>query len=260
KTFNSSRTFLDQSATDVHYKVCSNSHILWYDTGIDWQTSNSLIISEDPCSPRKYIDVSCDLSDNPVPPGNAVTATTELVVPYDSNLPAAVANTSMNYTYPTPDLALPIHGWSLGTLELAMGRDANTLNITGGYVIGAYDFFNDPGGAEPNKIQEYRFCCEYTYFQEPENHEFTLIPLDAPEPAWVGNFRFGHSYGLLTDEVLWMFDDWDVDEDSIESFVPGAPIVKPIYLPGLLPYPMGENYVAPAGCEAANIDDTGRVE
>lgn len=262
KAFNSSRTFMGANATDLHYTVCSNAHILAYNTKIDYGPSGPLYITEDPCTPRKSITVDVNFTTT-LPYNNAVTATTELVLPYDSNSATNVSNTSMRFTYPPPDFTHPVFGWRLQGTELALGADTNDPNISGGYVITSFDFFNSPGPAEPNKIAQYRFCCEYEFFQDPENHELLLDALEIYEPTWVGNFRFGHSYGLLNSDLLWSFEDWDIDEQgSVVPFEVGVPIVKVISLPGLLPYPAGENYVEAqlTDCEKSNIDGLGRTD
>ena len=213
-----------------------------YLTTIDWQTSNAPVISE--ASPRKSVSVSYNLSDNPVPHGSGLTINSLLVLPYIHNTTIATSYTNAYLSYPPPASNLLKSGFScsLYTPEI-MCRDANDPNISGGYVIGAFSIFSDPGGQ--NTIAEYRFCSEYSYFQDPEEHTLTLTPLDIPEPTWVGNFCFGHSYGLLTDKQLWDFSEWMTQDQNVEQFEPPVPINKQISWPDLLPYPQGENYIAP---------------
>jgi hypothetical protein len=45
-------------------------------------------------------------------------------------------------------------------------------DITGGYIIGAFDIFDTSG--EPNLVGQYRFVHQYPYTQDPERHLFTI--------------------------------------------------------------------------------------
>ena len=67
---------------------------------------------------------------------------------------------------------LPEFGWNIVTPELV---DSNIDDITGGYVIGAFDLFSiDP---EPILLGQYRFVHQYPYTQDPEQHTFTVAGL-----------------------------------------------------------------------------------
>lgn len=248
KVYNNHRTCIDCNAIGVNYKICSNLSILSYRTSLDWQTSNPLNIQEDPCTPRKYVSVSCDFSDNPVPIGNSFTIDNELVLPYDANWPASMTNTNIVLNYPaSPDLIKPGFGCLIGNFAI-FNIDANDPNITGGYVIASFDIFEDQMGGTPNITGQGRVCWEYKYFQDPENHEFTLTSLESAEPIWIGNFQFGHSYGILTGDDLWSFDNWLSDaymSPPYESFDAGSQINLQVDLPGTLPYPRGEDYDPP---------------
>jgi hypothetical protein len=135
-------------------------------------------------------------------------------------------------------------------------------NISGGYVIGSFKTFNDPGGGEENVTAEFRLCAEYKYFQDPETHIFSLEAVGEGEepPYYVGDFRFGHSYGILTGDNLWAFDQWlTIDPEPPEMFAPGPPIEKVLDWVGfgLLPYPHGEDYIPPE--EPEQCGDPGTV-
>jgi len=259
KIFNNNRLFKNFNATALHAKVSANKNILSYKIDIDWTSSNDPNITEDPCNPRKYLNVDYDFSDNPLAYNNAAIVNTELVLPYDPCKPAAVSNTNVKYTAQTPGPDMPGFEWAIGNVELLPGLDFNEPNIIGGFVIGAFDIYDNNEPADPCLIGEFRFSAQYKYFHDPENHVLTLTSLENTEQTYVTNFRFGHSYGILTGEKLWMYDDWHMDDMSIELFEPGNEIVKPITLTGLLPYPTGENYNPPelTQCQRANIDNEG---
>jgi hypothetical protein len=139
----------------------------------------------------------------------------------------------------------PSFSWKIFTPEL----DPNDLptNVTGGYVIGAFDVAR-AGDLSP--FAEYRLIHEYAYDQDPEIHfcELAGDPNQLGESYEVRNFRFGHSYGNLDEVSLQEFEDWI-------THIPGAvvlgsePFLYELNWEGLLPYPEGEIFeeIPPAG-------------
>lgn len=244
KICNNSQFWLDD-ATDLHYDVSSDFNILSYLTTIDWQTSNQASIQE-VGTPRRKLMVDWDISDNNLPHDGCIKVTTQFVLPY---------STTANMTYSNVYFAFPEQGpiklgfdWGMTTPEIA-NPDLNDPNISGGYVIGAFDIYNDQNGTQEDLVAEFRFCSEYNYFQDPENHTLDMQSQQGQQESqyFVGNFRFGHSYGILTSENLWSFDQWLAEEPNVVSFDPGCMVENmQIYLPGLLPYPPAEEYIPPA--------------
>jgi len=161
-----------QSATDLHYEAYTDYDILAYRTEIDWNTSNAPVIleSNDHHSwlTRDTIHVDWDLSDNPVPYYTPVTITTEFILQGYNG----IGYDDVYFTYGTgaaAGLPLPSFGWNIVTPQLA---DANIVDITGGFVIGAFDLYDFAG--EPNLVCQYRLIHQYPYTQDPERHTFTL--------------------------------------------------------------------------------------
>lgn len=165
-----------QRATDLHYEAYTDYDILGYRTEIDWTTDNDPSITESNAHQNKHpgftttrdtIHVDWDLSDNPVPYCKDVTITTEFIlqnwngIDYDD----------VYFTYGTgaAGSALPSFGWNIDTPQLA---DVNIVDITGGFVIGAFDVYDFSG--EPNLLCQYRLIHQYPYTQDPERHTFTL--------------------------------------------------------------------------------------
>jgi hypothetical protein len=236
------------SAVKVAHILASNKTILTYKMAIDACQPSLDFIYEG--GQRTYLLARWDVSSYPIAQGQSVTATTEAVLPYDPN--SSIANRLTNYIltfiYPSPEPnnSSPDFSFGLHSPILPGGPDIIEPNITGGYVIGAFDMYSDPAGQQ--LAGEFRFCAEYEYFQDPETHEFDIEPVEIYEPTWIGNFRFGHSYGLLEGSPLWNFDEWWTVEPMIQTFNMGdMPINIPINWAGmgLLPYPRGENYKAP---------------
>jgi hypothetical protein len=231
------------SATGLRYKVSSDK-MFWYQTSIDWDTNNPPTITEIN-NPPTQLQVSWDLNDNPVPYGTDVNITTRVEIPCSSV--TGVSYSDVNFSYPQPgSLPFPY----LYEIMWHHHREPPGLipNATGGHVVGAFGIYIDPDGM--NKIAEYRFTTQYDYTEDPEYHEFFLDSA-SPQPYYVGNFRFGHSYASLEDKDLWKFDNW--------WFV--YPVIEPIGTPieigvdfsgrGLLPYPKGQDdkdYVPPQKC------------
>ena len=107
-------------------------------------------------------------------------------------------------------------------------------NVTGGFVVGSFDIVV-PGMEYP---LEYRFIHEYSYEQDPQEHEFILS--GEGDNVYVENFRFGHSYGYLDSEDLWKFGEqigdwmWEDPENYPLRQVP------PLQIGFDLPYPPGD--------------------
>ena len=79
----------------------------------------------------------------------------------------------------------------------------------------------------------------------PELHEVSLASLPDGRPWCVGRFRFGHSYGRLSNESLWQFDEWMSEEPGIQRFYPGDRLEIPLNWEGQLPYPDLGEYIPP---------------
>lgn len=165
-----------QSATDLHYEVWTDYDILGYRTEIDWATNNAPSITESNAhqndhnlikTTRDTIEVDWDLSDNPVPYGTDVTITTEFIL----HAWNGIHYDDVYFTYGAgiAGLALPSLAWTIDTPQV---RDANVIDITGGFVIGAFDVYDI--SEEPNLICEYRLIHQYSYTQDPERHAFSL--------------------------------------------------------------------------------------
>ncbi len=228
----------DPCALDLHYKISSNKQILSYRTSIDRDTNHLPTFWED----SNWVNVSWDLNDNPVPKGSIITATAEIVVPYDAN-----GNTiSINNIYWTPMLLQPGPGmWGWGRhQELAGGSGIYPApNMCGGYVVCALMIFGDSMGTIP--VAEYFYQFDYDYYQSPEQHTITFQREPGTGTYYMGFFRFGHSYGLLTDEELQQFYDWK----NVEYPGPPFPLLQPrtfvLNWAGQLPYPQGQDLINP---------------
>ncbi len=82
----------------------------------------------------------------------------------------------------SPGPGFPEFGWNIVTPEV---EDPEAPDITGGYVVGAFDVYDMAG--EPTLAGQYRFVHQYPYNQNPEHHIFTLEgPTD--EPTVCANF------------------------------------------------------------------------
>lgn len=223
-------------ATDLHYKVGTDVDILSYKTTINWSTANKPVIVED-ASPPRELDVVWDLKDNPVPYCTWITIDTEFVLPYWN----AISYRDVYFTYPgIIGRPFPWFRWQLTTPEL---REPNLPSITGGYVIGAFDLI-DPNDQNLTVVGEYRFQHEYDFMQDPEQHIFELqADPDQTYPFLAGNFRFGHSYGILDVNELYRFDKWMSRIPNQMPLSPTSPIKLTLNWDGMLPYPQGEDYV-----------------
>ena len=237
-----------KNALDLHYKVSSDK-IYSYRTSIDWDTNNAPDISENN-NPPTELTVNWDLSDNNVPHCTDVTITTEAVIPWvpGTQILNPITYSDVNFTYYQFNGAFKAgFGWHMVT-----STDSNTIepNDTGGYIIGAFDIYDDPGGGGGHIVGEYRFIREYDYSQDPEEHLFFL---DANlQPHWVGNFRFGHSYAFLDDDSLWQFNGPWLTYEPLSPPYPQLgstffdnPMVLDWTSEGLKPYPKAQDYTRP---------------
>jgi len=222
-----------QDATDLHYKILSDTEILSYNTIITSTTENDPTIIESKPE-RKELDVTWDLSDAPVPECNWVVITTELILPNN----AAMEYSDVHFTYQTSARtdAFPWLLWQLQTQPL---ENAEAIpNVTGGYVIGSFDICEGPEPIpDQAPIAKYRFIHRYPYNKSPDKHQFVL---SGKEGFHIENVRFGHSYGILDSEELWEFEDWNT-EISPDTYSLGKdPIQIPIIWERKLTYPRGE--------------------
>jgi hypothetical protein len=220
------------NAIDLHYKVGTDVTILSYKTKIDWETRNIPSISES--NPRKQITVDWDLTDKPVPFCTWVTITTEFVLPTWN----AIEYKDVHFTYPDKikPFDFPSIKWEMKTPLLE--KVDNIPNITGGYIVGTYNIINLELQPEEQTVIEYRFIHEYSYNQSPEMHNFYL---SGTKGYTVNNVRFGHTYGYLSTNELWKFDDWKTDLSKENYLLEDKPIEIEIKWEGKLPYPEGED-------------------
>lgn len=233
----------DITATDLHYKVGAVVDILSYKTTINWSTANEPNIVEDATPPRE-LTVDWDLRDNRIPFCTWVTITTELLVPTSGT----VSYSDVYFTYPLEGATRPAFEYLLYTPPLQAAADPP--DITGGYVVSAFDLMEAMGQTGYNVVGEYRLVSEYSYDQDPNEHTFILQSVE-PMGYYAGNFRFGHSYGYLDANSLWEFNDWMTHDPDIRPLDDPQGIYISLDWRGRLPYPEGENYLgqlAPPEC------------
>ncbi len=131
--------------------------------------------------------------------------------------------------------AAPDLTWALTTPAL---DDPNALAhpwITGGYVVGAFDVFRDADGLD--LAGSYCIQERYEFDQNPEAHVFSL-QRQAGDPLWVGNLRFGHSYGQLNPLQLCAFaGQWLTIDPTIHDLSDPDGLVLNLDWSGLLRYP-----------------------
>jgi len=218
--------------TDLHYIVGTGFvDILSYHTTIDWPLAILPTIMEG--SPRRNLTVDWDFPPNFVPLFDYVTITTEFVL---AEWFPFMSYNDVYFTYPDAGLRFPAFAWAIDTPEL---DDTNLPNIRGGYVVGSFDLFAE-GMDEP---LQYRFLHEYDYFQDPEEHYFSLMATEEqvvePYNIYAANLRFGHSYGFLDTDSLWEFEEWITYDDEYWPLDPDSPIDVTLDWDDLLPYPAG---------------------
>jgi len=222
-------------ATDLHYTVSTDVEILSYRTWIDWETGNSPVITESG-SPRNSITVDWDLSDKPVPPGTEVTITTEFVLPSWN----AMSYSDVHWTYPNGIIGpkwVDIK-WDMQTRTLPQ-VDRLPNNVSGGFVIGAFDLIDPNPETNPNnEAREYRFVHEYNYNQNPEQH---VLVLSGSEGAIVRNMRIGHTWNYPAEtSQLREFNDWLSRFDD-RNTLGDSPARYQVDWTGRIEYPEGEN-------------------
>jgi len=228
-------------ALDLHYKIASNKRILSYRTSIDWDTNNAPTFTED----TNWVNVSWDLSDNPVAIGKTITVTAEIVVPYDDVNGNSI---SIDSVWWGPLNLKPIPGavFRGRHFELPGGPGMSYIpNMCGGYIVCACMIFSNSSGAPP-PVGEYRWVLDYDYYQDPCRHDITFEPnLAGPGPYYMGYFRFGHSYGFLMDDELQTFNNWKTIVYSTTPFPLLGTRTFTLDWTGQLPYPKGQDLVNP---------------
>lgn len=219
------------AATDLHYQVGTDVDILSYKTMVTWPAENPPDITESQPQ-RRELEVDWDFTEEPVPQCTWVTITTEFILPRWNS----IWYRNVHFTYPDGTLAaeLPSIEWTMTTPEVEGA--ASIRNVTGGHVVGAFELVSTNPAAE-RPAGEYRFVHEYSFDQDPEQHE---IELRGRPGFQVTNVRFGHSYGYLDTEGLWSFSDW-MTEDSETYSLGEEPVRISIDWEGRLPYPEGED-------------------
>jgi len=221
----------EDNATDLHYVVGTDVDILSYSTDISWLTSPPKITESTP--QRRQITVDWDLTKNPVPYCRWITITTEFILPSWN----AMKYSDVHFTFSdgADGKFAPSIGWEMKTPLI---EEATSIpDVTGGYVVGSFDVVNPNLEANSGVVGEYRFIHEYSYNQAPEVH--TLL-LTGERGYYATDLRFGHSYGYLSTDSLWEFEEWMTRDD--EKYELGdRPIELNIDWTGRLPYPPGED-------------------
>ena len=227
-----------ESATDLHYTVWTDYDILGYHTGINWPTANdppNIVESNThrPSLTRSDIHVDWDLTDNPVPYCTDVTITTEFILQGWNG----VWYDDVYFTYPNSEEGphLPEFGWNVVT---APKTNIHVQDITGGYVIGAFEIFDM--NANPRLVGQYRFVHQHPYTENPENHVFYIqgSPEQAGHDYVAENFRFGYVYGMPEAGELWKFSDWmTIEQGPQANLCNGSQTVINIDWSERLPYP-----------------------
>jgi len=215
-------------ATDLHYTVGTDVGILSYRTSIDWDDFlTPAIIESQPT--RNSITVDWDLKPKPVKWCNYVTITTEFVLPFWN----AISYKDVHFTYPAGKwIRIPDVSWRLETPVL---KDADRIqDIVGGYVIGSFEVVNNEADSS-NNTYEYRFIHQYSYNQNPEQHNFKILPSGG---LVIRNLKLGHTYEKLENKDLWRFNGWMTKIDK-QIRVSDSGFEYKIDWTGKLPYPKG---------------------
>jgi hypothetical protein len=227
--------------TSLHYKISSNYPILSYRTSVNWDTNIPPSFFED----TNCVYVSWDFSNHWVPQGTTVTATAEIVVPhYDIGPGSSITINNIGWE-PVLVPAPPGGGWWGQNSTLPGGSSLNAPNMCGGYVVCACTLYAGPSGPP---IGEYRGQFQYDYYEDPCNHVITFQPETVEGTYFMGNFRFGHSYGLLMDDELPQFNNWKTIEYPYPPYQTLGPRTFVLDWTGQLPYPKGQDYLAPKNC------------
>ena len=184
-------------ATNLHYRVGSDTKILNYLTTIDWTSDISPAITESQPQ-RAEITVDWNLTNKKVPLCNWVTINTEFVLPNWNS----IQYRDVHFTCPgiEPSHWIPDLRWELKTPNI--NRAETIPDVTGGYVIGGFEIL--PAGSDAI-IAQYRFIHQYGFNQTPEQHIFVL----EGQPRYrAQNLRFGHNYAYINPKDLWKFEQW----------------------------------------------------
>ncbi|MEE4120157.1 MAG: hypothetical protein V2I65_14170 [Paracoccaceae bacterium] len=221
----------ETAATDLHYEVGTDATILSYLTRLDRDADDPPTITES-APVRTELDVEWRLSDNPVPQGEWVTITTEFILRAWN----AMEYDNVRFTYPDGGLSpAPGVGWTVTTPEIV--NAAQIPDVTGGYLVGAFDLVDPALPPGERLVGEYRLVHQYSYTQSPELHGFAITG----EAGLVArNLRFGHSYGLPDTAALWRWTDW-MSETPGPIALGDARATLQIDWTGRLPYPEGED-------------------
>jgi len=190
------------SASDLHYIIETNEDILTYKTTLDYKTSNKPVIIKD-ANPPQELTVDWDLTDNPVPYCIWIEITADLTV-VDST---SIAFDDVHFTFPEP-LYMAAPGLILD-LTTPVLPNTDIEHITGGYLLGSFDVVDPLHAGGAKVVGEFRFQKQYLYDQDPESHQFSLLgDPNLTHDYHITNLKFGHSYGVLSRNELWTFDDW----------------------------------------------------
>ncbi len=243
----------NQNATDLHYRVGTDTGILSYRTTTDWPTGNSPVITEVGGDPPHELIVDWDLTDNPVPYCTHVTITTEFILAVYNG----IYYDDVYFTYPAGGIPRPGFDWEIITPPLG---NTDIQDVTGGYVIGSFrvgrEYTRDDGEREV-VISKHRLQHQYSYFRTPELHLFELRTNEGDyEMYGVDQIRFGHSYGVLDDDSLWTFEEWLTVDDSPHLLGPGMPVNLTLDWYGQLPYPPGDDYIPADFDHDGDVDST----
>jgi hypothetical protein len=229
----------DPCAVLLHYKIYSNYTILSYRTSIDWDTNVPPAFFED----NNSVNVTWNLNNHPVPQGTTITVTAEIVGPHYDIGPATTISIG-DIGWKVGLIQAPGGGWWSQNTALPGGSTLRPIqNMCGGYVVCAGTLYASPTGPP---IGEYRGQFKYDHYEDPCQHMIIFAP--EPSTYFMGNFRFGHSYGLLTDNGLKTFSDWKTVQYQYPPFQSVTPITFMLDWTGTLPYPRGQDYVAPKNC------------
>lgn len=220
-------------ATDLHYKVGTDTDILSYHTRVSWLTETPPDITESEPS-RTELEVDWDFSNKPLPPAGSVTITTEFILRNWN----AMSYDDVHFTYPdgVAGSRWPAISWDIRSKKV--DNAASIPNVTGGYVVASFDLLDEAAAGEQNLVAQYRLLHQYSFDQSPESHTFTLA---GQQGLKVTNLRFGHTYGLLKQQQLWAFADWMTDMNKTSYTLGDEPVAIDIDWQGRLPYPEGEN-------------------
>ena len=221
------------SATDLHYEVSTDVNILSYKTTVNYKPAAGPTVTESTPNRRK-LTVDWDFTEKPIPYCTWVTITTEFILPAWN----AIKYNDVHFTYPesVAKFKFPSVNWKF---ELLKVENAESIqDVTGGYVIGAFNIVNPQLSSSNNVVAEYRFMHEYSYNQSPEEH---ILYLTGEEGYTINNLRVGHSYGYPSTNEMWQFEKWMTKETEKEYKLGEEKIKIEIDWKGQLPYPKGED-------------------